>query len=102
MGLAAAERALMLTGLRAYAPLGIGLLLGSGTFRTPNTSSIMVSVAANRRGIANGICSMLQNTGHVTGAAPSLSIVTSPLMMDSKQAVYSGPSATSRHRIRAR
>ena len=96
MGLAAAGLALMLTGLRAdapYAPVGIGLLLlglGSGTFQTPNTSSIMISVAANRRGIANGIRSMLQNTGHVTGAALSLAIITSPLMMESKQAVYSG------------
>ncbi|MGF7237891.1 MAG: MFS transporter, partial [Frankia sp.] len=78
---------------RSYPPLGVCLLavgLGSGLFMTPNTSSIMTSVPADRRGIANGVRSMLQNTGFVVSTALSLAIVTSPLDPVAKQAAYAG------------
>ncbi|MFC0411038.1 MFS transporter [Roseomonas elaeocarpi] len=96
MSLAGVGLAVLLVNLRADIPyplVGAGLLLlglGSGTFLTPNTSSIMISVPSNRRGIANGIRSMLQNTGQVSGAALSLAIITSPLAIEAKRAVYSG------------
>lgn len=76
-----------------YWPMGLALFLvgvGTGTFMTPNTSSIMGSVPAATRGIANGLRSMLQNTGFVISTAMSLAIVTSPLNGAEKQAAYAG------------
>lgn len=66
---------------------------GVGLFMTPNTASIMSSVPATRRGIANGLRSMMQNMGFVVGTALSLAIVTGPLNPVAKSAVYSGQSA---------
>ena len=57
---------------------------------TPNTTSIMGGVEPGRRGIANGVRSMLQNTGYVVSTAMSLAIVTSPLTPAQKQAAYAG------------
>jgi EmrB/QacA subfamily drug resistance transporter len=64
--------------------------LGTGLFMTPNTSAIMTSVPPARRGIANGVRSMLQNSGGLLGTALALSIVTAPLSPASRQAVYAG------------
>jgi EmrB/QacA subfamily drug resistance transporter len=63
---------------------------GSALFMTPNTSAIMASVPAARRGVANGVRSMMQNTGFVVSTALSLAIVTSPLQPDEKRAAYAG------------
>ena len=68
--------------------LAIGI--GTGIFMTPNTSSIMGSIEPGRRGIANGVRSMLQNTGYAVSTAMSLAIVTSPLTPGQKQAAYAG------------
>lgn len=76
-----------------YALLAPGMLAvgaGSGLFLTPNTTSIMASVAANQRGMANGVRSMAQNVGYVLSAALGLAIVTSPLVPAAKQAAYAG------------
>lgn len=67
---------------------------GSGTFLTPNTSSIMAGVRPDRRGIANGVRSMLQNTGYLTSTALVLAIITSGLPGPAKQAAYAGTLAT--------
>jgi MFS family permease len=64
--------------------------LGSGIFMTPNTTSIMSGVPPERRGIANGARSMLQNTGFVVSTAMSLAIVTSPLDPAEKRSAYAG------------
>ena len=72
----------------AFALTVIGV--GSGMFMTPNTSSIMASVAPDRRGVANGVRAMLQNTGTVTGTALCLAIVTSPLNPADQAAAYGG------------
>jgi EmrB/QacA subfamily drug resistance transporter len=64
--------------------------LGFGLFMTPNTSDIMTSVLPSRRGIANGVRSMLQNSGGLLGTALSLSIITAPLTPESRRAVYTG------------
>ncbi|MFI6344235.1 MFS transporter [Streptomyces sp. NPDC050560] len=68
--------------------LAVGV--GSAVFLTPNTSSIMGGVEPGRRGIANGVRSMLQNTGYVVSTALSLAIVTSPLAPHEKRAAYAG------------
>ena len=69
-----------------------GLLvgIGSGVFQTPNTMLIMTTVRAARRGVANGIRSMLQNMGKVFGTALSLLLVTYYLPYHLKNAVYEG------------
>ncbi len=76
-----------------YPVLGVTLFVigaGSGLFLTPNTSSIMANVPAERRGIANGVRSMLQNTGFVVSTALTLAIITSPLTAPGKRAAYGG------------
>ncbi len=76
-----------------YWPMGLALFLvgvGTGAFMTPNTSSIMSSVPATARGVANGLRSMLQNTGFVVSTAMSLAIVTGPLTAAEKKAAYAG------------
>lgn len=69
----------------------MGLIgIGGGLFMTPNTASIMASVAPERRGIANGLRSMMQNMGFVVGTALSLAIITAPLDSAARSAVYAG------------
>jgi EmrB/QacA subfamily drug resistance transporter len=67
--------------------------IGTGVFQTPNTQSIMLTVPHERRGLANGIRSMLQNMGTVISTALSLMIVTSLLPMHLKNAIYAGANA---------
>jgi EmrB/QacA subfamily drug resistance transporter len=71
-----------------------GLLLligiGSGLFTTPNTASIMTSVPAERRGIANAVRSTSQNTGYALSTAALLGIATAPLPRAEKQLAYRG------------
>jgi EmrB/QacA subfamily drug resistance transporter len=64
--------------------------IGTGLFMTPNTSSIMSTVDARRRGIANGVRSMMQNTGYVVSTALSLGIVTTWLPPHEKAEAYAG------------
>jgi EmrB/QacA subfamily drug resistance transporter len=64
--------------------------IGCGIFQTPNTHSIMMSVPANRRGIANGLRSMLNNMGIVISTAYSLMIISSVLPPNLKNALYLG------------
>jgi EmrB/QacA subfamily drug resistance transporter len=80
-------QAVTMTAILAVIGLGVGL------FMTPNTTSIMTSVGPERRGVANGLRSMVQNMGFVVGTAMSLAIVTAPLDSGSQHAVYSGQSA---------
>ncbi|MEV7391364.1 DHA2 family efflux MFS transporter permease subunit [Streptomyces sp. NPDC091215] len=63
---------------------------GVGLFMTPNTSSIMESVPAQRRGIANGVRQTAQNAGYAVSTALALAIVTSGLPGPTKQAAYAG------------
>lgn len=80
--------------LNEHAIMGLMAVIGSGVglFMTPNTTSIMSSVSAERRGIANGLRSMMQNMGFVVGTALSLAIVTAPLDLLARRAVYAGQS----------
>lgn len=88
VGLAAILRPHLPYALMALMLLVIGA--GSGFFLTPNTSSIMASIPARRRGIANGIRSMMQNSGYVVSVALCLAIITSPLVTSAKKAAYAG------------
>jgi len=66
---------------------------GSGIFMTPNTQSIMLRVPSNRRGIANGLRSMLQNMGQVLSTALSLTLATCWLPVLLKDAFFAGANA---------
>jgi EmrB/QacA subfamily drug resistance transporter len=76
---------------------GFGMLLvgvGSGLFLTPNTTTIMTGVPQNRRGIANGVRSMLNNMGQVLSTALVLMIVTASLPARLKAVIFAGSSVS--------
>jgi EmrB/QacA subfamily drug resistance transporter len=58
--------------------------LGIGSFVTPNNASILQSVVPQRRGIANGVRSTLQNTGIMMGTALALSVAMAGLPYSSQ------------------
>ena len=64
--------------------------VGSGMFNSPNTAAMMGTVPANRRGIAAGARTLLQNTGAVLSIAFVLAIVTSAVPKATLFAVFSG------------
>ncbi len=63
---------------------------GSGMFNSPNTAAMMGVVPANRRGVAAGARTLLQNTGAVLSIAFVLAIVTSAIPKATLFAVFSG------------
>ena len=63
---------------------------GSGMFNSPNTAAMMGVVPANRRGVAAGARTLLQNTGAVLSIAFVLAIVTSAVPKATLFAVFSG------------
>ena len=64
--------------------------VGSGMFNSPNTAAMMGVVPADRRGIAAGARTLLQNTGAVLSIAFVLAIVTSAVPKATLFAVFSG------------
>jgi EmrB/QacA subfamily drug resistance transporter len=71
--------------------LWLGLVgIGSGMFNSPNTAAMMGTVPANRRGIAAGARTMLQNTGAVISIAFVLAIVTAAVPKDVLFKIFSG------------
>ena len=64
--------------------------IGSGMFNSPNTAAMMGTVPAQRRGIAAGARTLLQNTGAVLSIAFVLAIVTSAVPKATLFAVFSG------------
>lgn len=97
-GLLVVGTGLVLLALRLQPSTGDGELAallalvgaGSGLVLTPNTNSIMATVAPARRGIANGVRSTMQNTGYLVSVALSLGIVTSALPAREKREAYAG------------
>ena len=76
-----------------YLQSGLWLMvvgIGSGMFNSPNTAAMMGSVPAQRRGIAAGARTLLQNTGAVLSIAFVLAIVTSAVPKSTLFAVFSG------------
>jgi MFS family permease len=71
--------------------LWLGLVgIGSGMFNSPNTAAMMGTVPPNRRGVAAGARTMLQNTGAVISIAFVLAIVTAAIPKDVLLAIFSG------------
>ena len=71
--------------------LWLGLVgIGSGMFNSPNTAAMMGTVRANRRGVAAGVRTMLQNTGAVISIAFVLAIVTAAVPKDVLFKIFSG------------
>src|SRR3954468_9479211 len=71
--------------------LWLGLVgIGSGMFNSPNTAAMMGTVPPQRRGIAGGARTMLQNTGAVISIAFVLAIVTAAVPKDVLFAIFSG------------
>jgi EmrB/QacA subfamily drug resistance transporter len=76
-----------------YWQSGVWLLLvgvGSGMFNSPNTAAMMGTVPPDRRGIAAGARTLLQNTGAVLSIAFVLAIITSAVPKATLFAVFSG------------
>jgi EmrB/QacA subfamily drug resistance transporter len=69
----------------------LGLIgIGSGMFNSPNTAAMMGTVPADRRGIAAGARTMLQNTGAVISIAFVLAIVTAAVPKAVLFKIFSG------------
>ncbi|QAA35075.1 MFS transporter [Clostridium manihotivorum] len=64
--------------------------LGSGLFFSPNTNSIMGSVPADKRGVAAGVRTMLNNAGTVLSIALSMAIIASSVSPEAMQALFVG------------
>jgi EmrB/QacA subfamily drug resistance transporter len=64
--------------------------IGSGMFNSPNTAAMMGAVPAQRRGIAAGARTMLQNTGAVISIAFVIAVVTSAVPKSVLFAIFSG------------
>jgi EmrB/QacA subfamily drug resistance transporter len=74
--------------------LWLGLVgIGSGMFNSPNTAAMMGTVPANRRGVAAGVRTMLQNTGAVISIAFVLAIVTAAVPKTILFKIFSGLSS---------
>jgi len=71
--------------------LWLGLVgIGSGMFNSPNTAAMMGTVPPERRGIAGGARTMLQNTGAVISIAFVLAIITAAVPKDVLFSIFSG------------
>jgi EmrB/QacA subfamily drug resistance transporter len=95
MGVSAAGLALMTTlGIDSpywQSSLWLGIVgIGSGMFNSPNTSAMMGAVPEDRRGIAAGARTMLQNTGAVISIAFVLAVVTAAVPRDVLLQIFSG------------
>jgi MFS family permease len=86
----------LMTTLEAASPywqsmVWLGLVgIGSGMFNSPNTAAMMGTVPIERRGIAAGARTMLQNTGAVISIAFVLAIVTNAIPKEVLFAIFSG------------
>jgi EmrB/QacA subfamily drug resistance transporter len=86
----------LMTTLEATSPYwqsGLWLLIvgvGSGLFNSPNTAAMMGAVPPQRRGIAAGARTMLQNTGAVISIAFVIAVVTAAVPKDVLFKIFSG------------
>ncbi|HEX2925556.1 MAG TPA: MFS transporter [Ruminiclostridium sp.] len=63
---------------------------GSGMFFSPNTSAIMGAVPVERRGIAAGVRTMMNNAGSVISIALAMAIVSSSVSEKAMQGLFAG------------
>jgi EmrB/QacA subfamily drug resistance transporter len=64
--------------------------VGSGVFMSPNTAAMMASVPANRRGVASGARTMLQNMGAVLSISFVMAVITSAVPKNVLFSIFSG------------
>jgi EmrB/QacA subfamily drug resistance transporter len=64
--------------------------IGSGMFNSPNTAAMMGTVPPQRRGIAAGTRTMVQNTGAVISIAFVMAVVTASIPKDVLFKIFSG------------
>jgi EmrB/QacA subfamily drug resistance transporter len=89
----------LMTTLQAHSPYWQGMTwlalvgVGSGMFNSPNTAAMMGTVPSERRGIAAGARTMLQNTGAVISIAFVLAIVTAAVPKPVLFKIFSGLAA---------
>lgn len=89
----------LMTTLQADSPYWQSMLwlalvgIGSGMFNSPNTAAMMGAVPVDRRGIAAGARTMLQNTGAVISIAFVLAVVTAAVPKPVLFAIFSGLAA---------
>jgi len=69
---------------------GFAMGVGDAIFRVPNTTTIMLTVPDNRKGVANGIRTMSLYVGRLTSTAVSMMLITAFLPGDLKNAVFRG------------
>jgi EmrB/QacA subfamily drug resistance transporter len=70
--------------------------LGSGMFFSPNTSAIMGAVPVEKRGIAAGTRTMMNNAGLVISMAIMMAIISSSISADALQRLFVGTQVGSR------
>lgn len=63
---------------------------GSGLFISPNTNAIMSNVPADKRGIAAGVRTMMNNAGTVISIALAMGIISSSIDPQAMQALFVG------------
>jgi EmrB/QacA subfamily drug resistance transporter len=68
----------------------IMLGLGNGLFNSPNTSAVMGSVPANRRGIAAGMRTLLLNTGQTLAVALAMVILSTVMSYQVLTGLFTG------------
>jgi hypothetical protein len=64
--------------------------IGSGMFNSPNTAAMMGTVHPDRRGIASGARTVLQNTGAILSIALVMALITASIPTDVLLAIFSG------------
>jgi EmrB/QacA subfamily drug resistance transporter len=86
----------LMTNLQADTPYWQGMIwlglvgIGSGMFMSPNTAAMMGTVPTERRGIAAGARTMLQNTGAILSIAFVLAIITAAVPTNVLFKIFSG------------
>ena len=81
-----------------YPTLAIALAIlgtGNGFFNSPNTSAVMGSVPANRRGVAAGMRTLLNNTGQTTAIAIAMVILSTVMSYRLLSGLFTGSASGS-------
>jgi EmrB/QacA subfamily drug resistance transporter len=64
--------------------------IGSGVFMSPNTAAMMAAVPAQRRGVASGARTMLQNMGAVLSISFVMAVITAAVPKNVLFSIFSG------------
>ncbi len=82
-----------LTPTTSYLEMIIWMLImgfGSGMFFSPNTSAIMGSVPVEKRGIAAGVRTMMNNMGTVISIALAMAVISTSITSEALQGLFTG------------